>query len=180
MQMSPVASFRPVFALPDHSISAWSRGAQGHPASSHCHRIQPLPPKGSIYVWKVFWKSLSEISPQWVSLDTFWIIFLCFCIWKCSVPPQFCSQQPLSGETLYFRDMSFFGISWPPIPGGGAGGLVTKSCLTLATPWTLTCQAPLSMGFSRQEHWSGLPFPSPGDLPNPGIKPMSPVALAYP
>ena len=35
------------------------------------------------------------------------------------------------------------------------------------TPWTLACQAPLSMGFSRQEHWSGLPFPSPGDLPNP-------------
>ena len=39
------------------------------------------------------------------------------------------------------------------------GGLVTKSCLTLATPWTVACQAPLSMGFSRQEYWSGLPFP---------------------
>ena len=39
-----------------------------------------------------------------------------------------------------------------------------------AVPWTVACQAPLSMGFSRQEHWSGLPFPSPGDLPNPGIK----------
>ena len=37
-------------------------------------------------------------------------------------------------------------------------------------PWTVACQAPPSMGFSRQEHWSGLPFPSPGDLPNPGIK----------
>ena len=44
---------------------------------------------------------------------------------------------------------------------GGGGGLVTKSCLTLATPWTAACQAPLSMGFSRQEYWSGLPFPSP-------------------
>ena len=41
------------------------------------------------------------------------------------------------------------------------GGLVAKSCLTLATPWTVACQAPLSMGFSRQEYWSGLPFPSP-------------------
>ena len=41
------------------------------------------------------------------------------------------------------------------------GGLVAKSCLTLATPWTIACQAPLSMGFSRQEYWSGLPFPSP-------------------
>ena len=37
--------------------------------------------------------------------------------------------------------------------------------------WTVVCQAPLSMGFSRQEYWSGLPFPSPGDLPNPGINP---------
>ncbi|KAM7230968.1 hypothetical protein CapIbe_018458, partial [Capra ibex] len=41
------------------------------------------------------------------------------------------------------------------------------------TPWTLARQAPLSMGFSRQEYWSGLPFPSPGDLPDPGIDPAS-------
>ena len=53
------------------------------------------------------------------------------------------------------------------------GGLVTKSCPTLVTPWTIARQAPLSMGFSRQEYWSGLPRPSPGDLPNPGIEPES-------
>ena len=47
--------------------------------------------------------------------------------------------------------------------------------LLFATPWTVTYQAPLSMGFSRQEYWSGLPFPSPGDLPDPGIKPGSPA-----
>ena len=41
------------------------------------------------------------------------------------------------------------------------------------TPWTVTHQAPLSKGFSRQEYWSGLPCPSPGDLPNPGVKPVS-------
>ena len=41
------------------------------------------------------------------------------------------------------------------------------------TPWTLALQAPLSMEFSRQEYWSGLPFPSPGDLPDPGMKPRS-------
>ena len=46
-------------------------------------------------------------------------------------------------------------------------GLVAKSCLTLATPWTISCQAPLSMGFSRQEYLSGLPFPSPVDLLDP-------------
>ena len=48
---------------------------------------------------------------------------------------------------------------------------------SFATPWILACQAPLSMGFSRQEYWSGLPFPPPGDLPNPGIKPMSPALV---
>ena len=51
--------------------------------------------------------------------------------------------------------------------------LVAKSCPTLATPWTLAHQAPLSMGFPRQEYWSGLPFPSPGDLLDPDIKPRS-------
>ena len=46
------------------------------------------------------------------------------------------------------------------------------------TPWTVAYQAPLSMGFSRQECWSGLPFPSPGDLPDPGIEPGSPALQA--
>ena len=47
-----------------------------------------------------------------------------------------------------------------------------------ATPWTIAYQAPLSMGFPRQECWSGLPFPSPGDLPDPGIEPGSPALQA--
>ena len=47
-----------------------------------------------------------------------------------------------------------------------------------ATPWTVAHQAPLSMGFSRQEYWSGLPFPSLGDLPDPGIEPRSPALQA--
>ena len=50
------------------------------------------------------------------------------------------------------------------------------SCVRLfATPWAVAYQAPPSMGFSRQEYYSGLPFPSPGDLPDPGIKPWSPA-----
>ena len=63
-------------------------------------------------------------------------------------------------------------------------GLLSKKVKSLslvllfATPWTVARQAPLSMGFSRQEYWSGLPFPSPGDLPNPGIKPGSPALQA--
>ena len=53
------------------------------------------------------------------------------------------------------------------------------SCVrVLATPWTAAHQAPPSMGFSRQEYWSRLPFPSPGDLPEPGIKPGSPALQA--
>ena len=55
---------------------------------------------------------------------------------------------------------------------------IAQSCPTLCNPWTVAHQAPLSMGFSRQEYWSGLPFPSPGDLPNPGIKPRSPTLHA--
>ena len=50
------------------------------------------------------------------------------------------------------------------------------SCVQLfATPWTIACQAPLSTEFSRQEYWSGLPFPPPGDLPDPGTEPRSPI-----
>ena len=45
--------------------------------------------------------------------------------------------------------------------------------LLFVTPWAVVCQAPLSMGFSRQEYWSGLPYPPPGDLPNSGIESMS-------
>ena len=46
---------------------------------------------------------------------------------------------------------------------------------SFATPWTVTCQAPLSVEFSRQEYWGGLSFPTPGDLPNPGIKLINPA-----
>ena len=58
-------------------------------------------------------------------------------------------------------------------------GLLLFSCQvepnSFATPRTIACQAPLSTGFARQEYWSVLPFPSPGDLPKPGLKPLSPA-----
>ena len=58
-----------------------------------------------------------------------------------------------------------------------------SACLIMsnsfATPWTVTHQAPLSMGFPRQEYWSGLPFPSPEDLPNPGFELMSPLLAGF-
>ena len=55
---------------------------------------------------------------------------------------------------------------------------VAKSRLALGAPWTVACQGPLSMGFSRQEYQSGLPFPSSGDLPDPRIEPTSPALQA--
>ena len=58
------------------------------------------------------------------------------------------------------------------------GCLATKSCPTLVTP-SIVLQDPLSMGYPSQEFWSGLPFPSPGDLPDPGIKSMSPALLVH-
>ena len=61
---------------------------------------------------------------------------------------------------------------------GDGGGLVTKSCLTLVAPWTVACQVPLSMGFSRQEYWNGLPFPSPGGEGR-GLHLYSSEILAY-
>ena len=73
---------------------------------------------------------------------------------------------------------------------GGGGGSCVHKCVCapvsrllsrvrlFATPWTVAYQAPLSIEFSRQGYWSGLPFPSPGDLPNPGIKPRSPALQA--
>ena len=54
--------------------------------------------------------------------------------------------------------------------------LVAQLCPTLCDPQTIACQALLYTGFSRQEYWSGLPFPSPGDLPTPGMEPKSPAS----
>ena len=56
--------------------------------------------------------------------------------------------------------------------------LVAQSCPALQPPWTVASQASLSVESSRQEYWSQLPFPSPGDLPDPGIKPRSPALQA--
>ena len=61
-------------------------------------------------------------------------------------------------------------------PGTETPLLLFSFCVRqFVTPWTAALQAPSSMGFPRQEYWSGLPFPSPGDPPNPGIKPSSPA-----
>ena len=75
-----------------------------------------------------------------------------------------------------------FGEAEPDVPMycwvGVDGVSVAKLCLTLATPWTVAHQVPLSMGFSKQVYWSRLPFLSPGDLPDPRIEPWSPALQA--
>ena len=68
------------------------------------------------------------------------------------------------------------GHDWSNLAAAAACCSQSLSCVRLfATLWTVAYQAPPSMGFSRQEYWSGLPFPPPGDLPNSGIKPSSPA-----
>ena len=69
----------------------------------------------------------------------------------------------------------------PPRDGNSLSCYKVKSLSrvpSFATPWTVACQAPPSMGFPRQEYWSGLPFPSPRDFPDPGIEPRSPALQA--
>ena len=72
-----------------------------------------------------------------------------------------------------FRYMNSY--KWIHFYRDHGGGLVAKLHPTLVTPWTVACQALLSVGFSRQEYLSGLSFPSPGDLPDPGFEPGSPA-----
>ena len=64
------------------------------------------------------------------------------------------------------------------IKHAGGSGLIAKSCLTLVTPWTAAHQAPLSMGFPRQDYWTELLFHTPRDLSDPGIQHWSPALKA--
>ena len=96
-------------------------------------------------------------------------------------------QQTVWALLFVAVDLSFFS---PPNVDSFICHLISSLCVCanllqpcplFATPWTVAHQAPLSMGFSRQEYQSGLPFPSPGDLPDPGIEPgalMSPALQA--
>ena len=79
------------------------------------------------------------------------------------------------GKEAGWRSQTLIRGSRVCVPSEGRGLLNAQPCL-FATPWTVARQAPLSMGFSGPEYWSGLPFPTPGDLPNPGIEPGSPVS----
>ena len=88
---------------------------------------------------------------------------------------------PLVGKALLSKSLIQFFCSWVglcSLPVSESENEVAQLCPTLCDPWTVAHQAPPSMGFSRQEYWSGLPFSSPGDLPDPGIEPSSPTLQA--
>ena len=76
-------------------------------------------------------------------------------------------------RTLYYTTENYLPLN---MCISGNGGLIAQSCLILCNPWSVAHQAPLSMGFFSQEYSTGLPFPSPGDLPDPGIEPRSPAS----
>ena len=83
----------------------------------------------------------------------------------------------IGSEIKWERVLWGYSIAWPFLKLFTYQHTCMLSCFIgvrlLGTPWTVTCQAPLFIGFSRQAYWSELPCPPPGDLPNPGIKPMS-------
>ena len=111
---------------------------------------------------------ISDLAP--VETRTILPICVCWClgVWK-----------TLLSEVMLLSIVSRFpALCWHTVVAVVGSGVVAKSCPDLGTPWTVAHQAPLSMGFSRPPYWSELPFPSPGDLPDPGIEPGSPALRA--
>ena len=124
--------------------------------------MKPIEPGGHETFWVFFLSSLSTVSER-ISLpaathhnqESFWLAVE----WK----------QWLWTEHLLWH---FIYIVFKPLNNQWK---VKKLLIPQCVPWIVACQALLSMRFLSQEHWSGLPFPAPGDLPNPGIKPESPA-----
>ena len=91
------------------------------------------------------------------------------------------SVRPISSNVSFKTCVSLLILCFDDLSIGVSGVLKKVKVKLLshvrlfATPWTVAYQTPLSMGFSRKEYWRGFPFPSPGDLPNPGIEAGSPA-----
>ena len=110
--------------------------------------------------------SLCLSSVSWSTQNTIHCILnphhMCVCVCVCVMHNVVYKH---THSNLWHRLLKFSKWKWT----------LLSSVRLFATPWTVAHQAPLSMGFSRPEYWSGLPFPSPGDLPNSGIEPRSPT-----
>ena len=96
--------------------------------------------------------------------------------WRDRWGHKFVIKLPLSFNIYCVKALKM-SLSWGISNASTVKMLVAQLCL-FVIPWTAARQAPLSMGFSRQEHWSELPYPPPGDLPDPGIEPRSPALQA--
>ena len=116
----------------------------------------------------VFWREILNFKQGY-----YWVTWVQF---------RLCAKMPWRWDVrLGTQGINIQHVSWVilfRLDEIGKKKKCAKSCPTLGIPWTVACQAPLSMGFSRQEYWIGLPFPSPGELPDPGIKPRSPALQA--
>ena len=100
------------------------------------------------------WRGEHEVCTQLTEALSTWDLYSCL------------SMTLKNGRSSYLRRA-------PVTPTVGVHALLLNHVWLCATLWTVARQAPLSMGFSRKEYWSGLPFPSPGDLPSPGLEPRS-------
>ena len=100
-------------------------------------------------------------------------MYVCVCIYIYIYTHSWASLTPLSTPPLKSaQNTSLSSLCYTAMSHCEC---VSHCCVRLfVTPWIVVCQSPLSMEFSRQEYWSGLPFPSPGDLPDSGIKPRTP------
>ena len=136
------------------------------------------------YFYHFFSKEVGTLSGQFLQSDLYDLRYLdcggtIWLYWGAQVGPNHIN---ISCENMTFTSSYFSAGQLSPVSLYSGGSVCMLSCFScarlFATPWTVAYQAPLSLGFSRQEYWSGLPCPSPGDLPNPGIEAGSLVSLA--
>ena len=144
--------------------------------------LQSCQASGSLRIrWPKYWSFSSSPSNEYSGLISFridWFALLAVQGTLKSLLQHFSSLKASALWCLAFFVVQLSRLYMTTGKTNGGSGLVTKSCPTFAAPWTVACQAPLSMRFSRQKYWSGLPFPSPEDLPYPGVKPGSPSLQA--
>ena len=100
------------------------------------------------------------------------------CLWPDWIPTKPSWEWKTGFSILPLRMFIFLSSTLKVIRERACACSVASVLSNSANPWTLACQAPMSVEFSRQEYWTGLPFPPPGDLPDPGTKPTSPVPPA--
>ena len=152
-----------------------------HPSgSSQCtspeHPVSCIEP-GLAILMKAFFLSMtpaSQMVGQWAvsSWPGFGYRFMDHLSWSQPLPHSSAVQSPVYGS-LFCQGLPLCHLSPAVLPFSWCESVSCSVVSNSATPWTVAHRAPLSMGFSRQEYWSELPFPSPGDLPNPGIEPRS-------